>query len=170
MQPVLYSVQSYLAYYLNTKYYNDFHFVWCAPTFDYRKDLNYKDILPPTSNPREIFDSFTQDLYRAVSDLHVSNYLPQIESNYVGLKNGADVKLSNGEIDKATYDTVISIINIAKDNIQTYDFYFKPLIYVIPYEINKSIITKVPPKKTALPTSEEYIIEKLPTANFGLMN
>ena len=52
---ILYSVNTVLAYEVNTTYYNDTHFVWCAPYFDCRKTpRNYKNN-PPTSNPCEFY-------------------------------------------------------------------------------------------------------------------
>ncbi len=55
MPLVLYSVNTYLAFMINERYYEGKHYVWCSEVFDARdRDrLGLYGNIPPTSNPYE---------------------------------------------------------------------------------------------------------------------
>lgn len=162
---VLYSVQSYLAYYINTHFYNSVHYVWCASSFDSETNATLTPKLPYTSNPKHIYNSFKKDI--STNDNHYIR--SEIRRNTVGLLNGANVMLNKGKITNEQFALVKTIIkNCQKGNAVIE--YFRPLIYVIPYELNKQIIRPVEVEKRALPLSNEYIIEELTEGKFDIID
>ena len=161
---VLYSIQTYLAYHINKEYYSDIHYVWCAPCFDSRVLARTEPQLPITSNPRDIFNSFVCDVY--AKDHH---YLRQsIDTNIAGLIAGAEAKYSTGVITDATKKKIVGLIRFINDK---RDFhYFRPLIYVIPYQKIQSRVSLVDYDKIALPLSPEYLIVDLSTTEFDIID
>ncbi len=162
---VLYSIQSYLAYYINTEFYNDKHYVWCAPFFDSRKESSLRPKLPYTSNPIDIYKSFLRDA--TTKDRHFERN--EIMRNTMGLRKGALEKLKLGEIDQNTYDEVLALIDDALGD-DKIDEFFRPLIYVIPFDLNEKDIKKVGVGRAASALSPEYIINELPTSNFNIID
>lgn len=162
---VLYSIQSYLAYYINTTYYGDRHFVWCAPFFDSNKESCLKPKLPYTSNPIDIFKSFYKDI--SVHDNHYKG--TEIKRNTVALLKGAKIMHAKGVIDDATFEKIKRTINLCSKDKKVAE-YFRPLIYVIPYELNKSLVQEVDVGKNAGTLSPEYLIEALPTDSFSIID
>lgn len=162
---VLYSVQSYLAYYINTEFYGGKHYVWCAPFFDSNKESHLTPKLPYTSNPIDIFKAYNKDI--SMCDKHYPRN--EIERNTVALLKGARIMYKKGGIDESTYNQIEKTIdNCSKD--ERVIEYFRPLIYVIPYKLNKSIVKKVDVDKRAGTLSPEYLIEALPTERFSIID
>lgn len=149
---VYYSVNTFLAYEINQRYYNGSHFVWCSPYFHAPPDTN-----PPSSNPRDLFINFRQDVQNG--DQHSS----LIRQNRVGLLKGCKLHRKKGTIDKNQEKEIIDIINGATLN------YFRPLLYVIPAQKVRKIITPAPITKRASVLSFEFIIEQLPKTHFDLV-
>lgn len=117
---LLYSVNSYLAFYINEMFYGQ-HFVWCSPVYDTAKlDASslYKKI-PASSNPSTICNRFKQDVND--NDLH-STY---ITNNKTGLKNGAIKMLEKNKIDEFDFARIDNIINNAQIT------QFAPVLYLI---------------------------------------
>lgn len=162
---VLYSIQSYLAYYINTEFYGDKHYVWCAPFFDSNKESHLIPKLPYTSNPIDIFKAYYKDI--STYDRHYKG--AEIKRNTVALLKGAKIMYKKGVIDASTYDNVKKTIdNCSKDDRVVE--YFRPLIYVISYKLNESIVKKVDVGKRAGALSPEYLIEALPTGRFSVID
>ena len=162
---VLFSIQSYLAYYINTTYYNNKHYVWCAPFFDSKKQSRLIPELPYTSNPIDIFKAYHKDI--SIRDNHYIR--GEIQRNTVALFKGACIMYDNGKIDKKAFDTIKTIIdNSIKD--QHISEYFRPLIYIIPYRLNEAFITNVLPNEAAGTLSPEYLLEGLPTNRFSIID
>ncbi len=105
---VLYSIQSYLAYYINTTYYDDKHFVWCAPFFDSNKESGLTPKLPYTSNPIDIFKSYYKDI--TIRDRHYK--CNEIKRNTVALLKGAKIMYSKGAINEETLQKIRRTINL----------------------------------------------------------
>ena len=148
--PVLWSVNSELAYRINVKYYGDVHWVWC--TTDFGSSVSRGN---PLNNPlsAQVLPRYIELNEAAKSgDLHSS----AISKNRMGLRQGVAVKYAEDVIDESQRDDINYIIE------NTECAGFRPLIYVIPYEEVKDIIYTVPVTSTANPSSTEYIIEKLP--------
>jgi len=85
MPLILYSVNTYLAYAINERYYDRVHYVWCSEVFDARSHNafgRYANI-PPTSNPRDIYRNLYEEVKRG--DRHSA----KIEANRQGIKQGA---------------------------------------------------------------------------------
>jgi len=161
---VLYSIQSFLAYYINMEYYTDFHYVWCAPCFDSSALPRTEPRLPPTSNPRELFNFFNNDVY--IKDHHLSRMF--IDGNIAGLTAGAEAKYRAGVI---TEDKKVEIIDLIRYIKEKRDFqYFRPIIYVIPYCLVQARVRRVNYKNTALPLSPEYLITDLHKDEFDVID
>ena len=162
---ILYSVQSYLAYYINTTFYNDMHYVWCAPFFDSNREAKLVPQLPYTSNPIDIYRSYLMDI--KTIDNHYNK--TAIQRNTVALLKGAETMHKKGNIDDASLEKIKQIINYCSiDN--RINEYFRPLIYVIPYDLNKDITREVEVGTAAGALSPEYLIESLPTNNFNIID
>lgn len=147
---ILWSVNSELAWKINVKYYNDVHWVWCTP--DFGSSVSTGNLLnnPPSAQALKIYR--TLDEAAKSSDRHSS----ALSNNRTGLRIGVESKYAEGIIGESQRDDINYIID------ETECIGFRPLIYVIPYEEVKDIITTVPVSATASPHSTEYIIEELP--------
>lgn len=162
---VLYSIQSYLAYYINTRYYGDKHYVWCAPFFDSSKESGLTPKLPYTSNPIDVYKSFYNDI--SIHDRHYKR--KEIQRNTVGLLNGAKIMRNKGVITEDIYQKIVKTIDSCSED-EKINEYFRPLIYVIPYEINKNKVREVDVDEGAGALSPEYIIEGLLTDDFSVID
>lgn len=162
---VLYSIQSYLAYFINTKYYCGKHYVWCAPYFDSNREAALMPKLAYTSNPIDILKAFYKDI--TIHDRHYKD--SEIKRNTVGLLKGASTMHSKGVIDDDTLSKIKKIIHQCSKDEKKAE-YFRPLIYVIPYTANQSLIKEVTPRRRAAALSPEYLIEALPADNFSIID
>ena len=155
---IYYSINSYLAFWLNENFYNN-HFVWCAPVFDpavlNEYDQNRK--IPPSSAPAKIYKRFKEDIEGG--DLHSS----KIIENITGLKKGAIINYENGKITEIELARINKIIDSAslKD--------FRPLIYIIPFSIIQNKLRLVDVELAANPLSIEYQIPELNSAEFDII-
>lgn len=148
---LLYSINSFLAYQINEKYYKGTHYVWCAPKFVCSDN-------PPSSNPKEILKCFLNDVARH------DNHSIKIEQNRLGLLNGVEIKYKSKVIDDRQRTNLIKIINNADI------YYFRPLIYIIPYNKIKNKLVGVDSFDKAEYFSEEYKIENLFTNEFDIID
>lgn len=81
---VFYSTNTWLAYAISERYYQNIHYVWYSPCFDPRSRFSYNIMNPPSSSPCEIFKNLTEDVNRR--DRHSA----KIDANRIGIMNGAD--------------------------------------------------------------------------------
>ena len=147
----LYSVNSYLAHYINEKFYNGKHYVWCAPKF-------IENANPPSSNPRDIYLS----LRKAIDggDKH-SAKISQIK---LGLIKGAEIMYAGGGITEAQRDDILILINNAEIDL------FLPLLYIIDKSKVIGRIKDVSRLKRASLLSEESLISDLHTDEFDIVS
>lgn len=147
----LYSVNSYLAYYINEKYYKGTHYVWCAPSFD---DENN----PPSSNPKDIYATYEEDIRK--KDKHSM----QIEKNKSGILKGAVKMFESWKITQDEKDDIILMINDADITD------FTPVLYIIDQKlVNKKIKTPSLIEKAGK-FSDEYQIYDLLTNEFDVIH
>ena len=151
MPLVLYSVNTYLAYVINQRYYGSKHYVWCSEVFDARANhrLGRYGNIPPTSNPREIYLNLYEEVKRG--DRHSA----KIEKNRDGILRGADTKLQAGQISQRQYDEIKKIV----DSVEI--FAFRPILYVIPYSNIAADVREATVEERAHPLSLEFTIESL---------
>ena len=147
----LYSVNSYLSYYINEKYYKGVHYVWCSPSFN---DENN----PPSANPKDIYYTYKDDVRR--NDTH-SN---QIERNKSGIKIGADAMLKAGIITQDERDDIILMVNEADITD------FTPVLYIIDKNLINKKIQKPSLIKKANKYSDEYQIYDLQSNEFDVIH
>lgn len=154
---LMYSVNTWLSYLIAQRYYRGNHHVWCTPCFDPRM-LPAADVtVPPTSTPFEIYRSLYEEVRRR--DSH-SLKIKEIRN---GILKGARKKQAAGIITRTQEREIKLIVKSASLGD------FRPLLYVIPYALVSTIVTKVPVKKRAHPLSEEYLIENLPRNCFDVI-
>lgn len=145
-----YSVNSFLSFKINEKYYKDLHYVWVSPSFNGTGN-------PASSNPCEIYHS----IYKSIGTK--DNHCDYIERNRTGILNGAEEKLKSGIITPTQRDQIAGIISSAEK------IDFRPLLYVIhASKVSKMIIDPTPSEK-ANPFSNEYKILALPRKFFDIL-
>lgn len=154
---LLYSINTYLAYSINSNYYNDLHYVWCSPFFDCREEASRYRNNPQSSNPCEIYLNFSKDVER--NDEHSLH----IKQNKIGLLSGASQKRQQGLIDKSKEEDIIAMVNDAPLE------WFRPLVYVIPKICVEGIYKQVENGRKANPLSAEYLVESLPGDCFDII-
>lgn len=154
-----YSANTFLAHFINERYYKGNHFVWCAPVFNPLK-LNALDPLrniPVSSSPFHIYHRLSEDI--ETLDCHSE----KIRTTLIGLKKGASINKSKGVITDVEYDTIISIVDNANNK------QLRPLLYVIPKALVEHKIVVVDVKNAANPLGVEYQIPDLKTGEFEIL-
>jgi hypothetical protein len=154
---VLYSTVTKLALNVARIYYNDLHYVWCAPVFDGRQAADAEYSVPPTSSPYEIFLALREEIRRG--DAHSR----RIEENRTGILRGATAKRRSGTISEQQEQEIATIVELAQPSI------YEPLILVIPYAGVRSMVSPVPIRERANPLSTESILPALPRHLFDVI-
>lgn len=146
---LLYSVNTWLSYKISQFFYNDLHYVWCAPK------LNAEDN-PISANPLHLFRILKTDSQSGGDTANINRIK-------AGLLKGVKEQRKKGVISEEIEKDIISAIHEAEPND------FRPLLYIIPTGIINHMITHVPPSKKQQLFSEEYIIEALPRQYFDIV-
>jgi hypothetical protein len=152
LPPVLYSTCTQLAYKINEKYYNDIHFVWCAPAFNC---INQ----PTTSDPQTICNRFLEIATKG--DRHLRNEITEYIS---GVLRGANYKKNKGIITQEQFNCIGA--SLVEPNFEA----FFPVIYIIYTDKVKNKIKLVNPKDCASNESKEYKIENLKRNEFSIID
>ena len=156
---LLYSVNAFLAWAINERYYDGRHYIWCGEAFDARALGPYSQYssTPPSSTPRDIY----ADLLKAV---HGGDRGSQkVAAVKLGIINGARAKLSRGEISQEVFDE----INLVVDQSELMDC--RPLLYVIPRDKVQDKLKDVEVSQRAHPLSVEYIAENVHSSEFDVL-
>jgi hypothetical protein len=103
----LYSINTWLAYSINERYYDQKHYVWCTPYFA-SGSLPPDVTNPPTSTPCEIYHSLEAEV--RAGDRHSA----KISQNKIGIAKGATVKRSGGQITKAKEQEIMDILSASE--------------------------------------------------------
>lgn len=154
---ILYSTNTWLAYNVAERYFRRRHYVWCTPFFD---SIGYSKIdytVAPTSCPKEIYLGLHKEVDGG--DKHSS----KIGDNKLGIMKGAALKKDAGIISEEQEAEIASITEAADIR------YFRPLLYIIPYQKVSRMARRVPVNDRAHPLSVEYIIEDLPRSYFDVI-
>ena len=149
--PLLYSVGTKLAYKINNRYYKGAHYVWCADSFDSKKQ-------PPTSNPCTIIKRFLEQI--CSGDRHTV----EINNNIAGILKGAKAKFEDGVIDEAQYKEIRTLVSLAD-----YKAFF-PVLYIIETRKVQSKCNAVPIKDRASDDSFEYKIVSLQNGEYHIVD
>lgn len=154
---LLYSANTWVSYIIAQQYYGGEHYVWCTPYFDPKSVPSIEYTVPPSSSPIDIYLGLLEDVNRG--DRHSA----KIEANKAGIIRGAQHKLKTGVIGESESSDIASIVEAAevKD--------FAPLIFVIPYNLVKDNLIRVPVNQRAHPLSPEFIIDRLPRNCFDVI-
>jgi hypothetical protein len=147
---ILYSVNSWLAYVINERYYGGEHYVWCAPVFDADALSRIEQTLPPTSNPRHVYRRYREESEK------MDRHGPTIAENKAGILRGANAKQLAGIISEKQEKEITLIVN-ASDRAE-----FRPLLYLIPFAVVADRVTEVPVERRAAPLAREFLINRLP--------
>ena len=153
---LLYSTNTWLAYSIAERFYSQIHYVWCSPFFD-SESAPDSALMPPSSTPADIY----RDLFQAIKRRDSHCYA--IERNKLGILRGAAAKLTAGVIDADTEGEIAAIVDI----VDLPDF--MPIVYVIPFNMVRSLLAPVPVGERAHPLSPEYRVEELPRNCFDAL-
>ncbi len=137
--PVLYSTNTWFAYDIATRYRNGVHFVWCSEYYDpsVAPAGSYTAAVAPSSNPRQIYDTLHGDVVR--EDMH-SALIGGYKKTFRRLTKAW---LADGSITQAQFDEINTTIKLPSWKI------WRPVLYVISYELVKDRIVSVPHKSRA---------------------
>ena len=149
-QLVLYSTNTRLAFVINQRYYGQIHWVCCAPYFDSTSLPVIEGTNPPSACPKDIYLRLDGDARRG------ERHSDAIARNRVGILRGAADKRSKGVITGEQEKDIGDIVQSA----MPYDF--RPLLYVIPFDLVKLMVKEMPVSERAHPLSCEYTVPKLP--------
>jgi len=154
---IFYSCCTRISYEIFQRHYGGMHYAWCSPCFDASSRFSPDNLIPPSSNPKDIYWGLKKDVDAA--DLHSA----KIRETRLGIQKGARLKFNAGIIDDAEYREILQIAKHA----QAADF--TPVLYVIPVAPVRGMFGLVPLKGRASLFSEEYIIENLPRHRFDVI-
>lgn len=126
------------------------------PVYDGRKTVAHVNI-PPSSSPAEIYHRLQADAARG--DRHSD----AIERNIAGIRLGAEARRKQGLIGREEEEEILTGL----DNAERREF--RPVLYVIPFEQVKGVVTRVDVARRAHLMSIEYVIESLPRASFDMI-
>jgi hypothetical protein len=146
----LYSVNSWIAYVIGEEYYGGYHYVWCTP--DFERSASYKQFDPPLPTPKSILKSLSNPTS------------PKLHAMKEGLRRAAEKHHSSGQLDEKRYQELQHIIEVSEPRD------LRPLLYVIPYVLVQNMLLEVPKEKLASPLSREYVIERLPSSLFDVID
>lgn len=144
-----YSTQSFLAWVINTYFYNEKHYTYVAPFLPYRLPN------PSTSNPHEIFSR----LYKAWLDK--DDYDPLIAQNRLGLRKGV---MANKENDKLEEEDAARLKSICD---RTSIKFFCPVVYRVDMAAIEG--DRLVQEGSARRGSEEYLIPNLREDEFDVL-
>lgn len=156
--PLLYSTNVFLKQFLQERYRNDLHYVWCSEYFDSRKLGSYASgaLVPPSSNPADIYRELKRDVEGR--DLHSSKITAQ-KASFISL---AITWEQNGEISSDERDEITYIVNTAGFEM------WRPLLYVIPRAPVESRLQLVPISQRA-GFGSEHILADLERSEFDMV-
>jgi hypothetical protein len=154
---VLYSTNTWLAYAIAEQYYGGNHYVWCTPHFDAASMPSINYAVPPSSSPVEIYRALRKDVKSG--DRHSAKIL----ANKGGLSTGVGAKPEVREITQEEADEILSAIAVADTRS------FRPVIFVIPFDLVRNRVENVPVGQRAHPLSAEFIIRRLPRKCFDII-
>lgn len=154
---VLYSTNTWLAYSVAARYYDDTHYVWCTPHFAFGQRIA-PVAYPPSSSPCDIAHKLAEDIARG------DNHSALIASNRSGIRNGAAAKRAASMITNDQQAEISTVVDLA---ILTD---FRPLLYVIPISsVLRVLVSEPPAGDKAHPLAEEFIIAELPRKMFDVI-
>lgn len=151
---ILYSTGSKLAYRINVDFYRDTHYVWCSPDYSTRDAGSGRN--PPSSTPR--------NRYRSLREEAIGNDLGglYISAQRSGIIVGAEAKFSAGVISLEQKEEILAAANRATPAD------FQPVLYIMPFELVRDLVERVPVAQRAAPLSQEYLIRELPGSKFDV--
>jgi hypothetical protein len=147
-----------MKYRIQQQFFGGKHYVWCSPAFEGGNLGKYAlgSMQPPSSDPASIY----RTLRKAVEAKDGND--AKILSQKKTLMGRADAWHRNGEISKDTREEIVLMVKMA-------DFQdWRPLVYVIPYDVVRPRVQVVPRKRRAS-HEPEYIIADLADGEFDII-
>lgn len=144
---LLYSVNCFFKFHIQERYRGNRHYVWVSESFDSG---------PPTSNPKEIYNS----LKRAVADEDEHDYKIDEQKSLITAR--AIEWEAAGEI--TTLDKEDIVFEIKNGAFKKW----RPLIYVIPYD-RVAVRVEAVPRAERAGFSPEYRISDLDRSEFDII-
>jgi hypothetical protein len=154
----LYSTNVFLKLLIHEKYRGDIHYVWCSEDFDSKMLSAYSSasLVPPSSNPADIFRELRRDVERP--DFH-SAKINQLKVTLTDLAIDWEKK---GLVSTADKDDIVFMVNNASLK------EWRPLIYIIPRLLVETRLSAVPMRLRA-GIGNEYIISDLKRSEFDII-
>ena len=155
---LLYSVNPWIKFHIQSRFRGDRHYVWCSEQPDSRVlDRNtLAALVPPSSNPVEIYVDLANAVRR--NERHHSK-IDSIRTTYTTL---AANWVSDGSMSSADRDELIYLLEHVEIN------QWRPMMYVIPRGLVLARMRVVHPSKRA-GLGMEYIIDVLAGNEFDLL-
>jgi len=156
--PVLFSTVTYYKFWIQERYCNGTHYVWCSEHFDSAQlgAYNPDQQTGPTSNPRSIYTTLCEAVESGDQDCE------KIRSQKSTLKDLATEWWVNGEINETEAEDIHYMMD------QGTFANWKPLLYVIPTQLVKNRVDLVPLEDRAS-LGREWIIESLDRDEFKIV-
>lgn len=153
---LLYSTNPYIKFLVQKEYAGDVHYVWCSEYFDGAK-------APPGTLGAHI--GATSDPYQIYLDLRTGmrstdGHHTKIKQQRAGIVSRARKWLTDGKISATQHAELTGLAKKAPPD------FFRPLIYVIPFEPVKARVQLVDVKKRAS-FGREFIIPDLHGTEFN---
>lgn len=155
---LLYSVNPWIKYHVQSRFRSDRHYVWCSEQPDSRTaDKNtLASFVPPSSNPVEIYADLASAVKRG--ERHHTK-ISAIKATYTTL---AASWVSDGSMTSDDRDELVYLLEHAEIS------QWRPVMYVIPRSgVSNKIKTVHPSKRAGI--GMEYIIDDLVGNEFDLL-
>lgn len=155
--PVLYSCNHAIKFFINERYREGIHYVWCSEFFDSRWILTLMGRIPKSSNPAQIY----MDMEEAVDPFDYHDY--KIADQRSKLLIQAQRWLDDGEITDQNFKEIAVLAKRSDWDL------WRPLLYVIPRtELINQRLEHVPPEERAN-IGMEYRIKELHHNEFDVV-
>lgn len=154
----LYSTNVFMKYWIQERYANGRHYVWCSSYFDSSKHGAYSDAygIAASSNPAVLYRRYKQDLESG--DTHSS----MIEKQKAGIKARAAEWLGAGKISEEDLEDIVTMVDLDRRDD------WRPLIYIINRNLVSDRLERVPARERA-GIGLEYRISDLTRDEFDLI-
>lgn len=156
--PVLFSTVCYWKYYIQRRFVNDTHYVWCSEHFDPTKQADHDpdSQTGPTSNPRAIYERLDEAVEN--HDTHCNKIKDQ-ESTI------RELAIEWNQQDIISEDEALDILYMMDEGAFRN---WRPLLYVIPTGKVVDRVEYVPFSRRAS-VGDEWIIEDLDSSEFRIV-
>lgn len=155
---LLYSTNVCIKLYIQSRFRNDIHYVWCSEVFDSKAENRYSRFanIARSSNPADIYRALIEEVKDG--DMDGAN----IQKKKASLQQVAVRWEEDGEISRKGLEEITVIIESA--GVQEW----RPVLYVIPRHLVENDLEEVP-RYNRSKTGMEYLIRNLKRSDFDVI-